>query len=275
MLELPEAKTMAKQLTDTIGGKTIKNVYANTSPHGFAFYFGDPALYHDLLSGNKIDRIDAYGGRVEICAGENRLSLNDGVNIRFFGAGEALPKKHQLHIEFDDSTSIVCTVQMYAGLLAFADGANDDSFYYVVAREKPSPLTDGFDKKYFEGLANGTKPSLSAKAFLATEQRIPGLGNGVLQDILFNAGINPRTKINTLSGQKWDAMFDSVKQTLAEMTALGGRDTEKDLFGVSGGYQTVLSSKTLKMPCLGCGGEVVRQAYLGGNVYFCPNCQPL
>lgn|GEM_PF-2077218 len=30
------------------------------------------------------------------------------------------------------------------------------------------------------------------KAFLATEQRIPGLGNGVLQDILWTARIHPK-----------------------------------------------------------------------------------
>lgn len=274
MLELPEAYTVARQLNETISGKTIQNVYANTSPHGFAFYFGDPAMYHGLLSGNTVDHADAYAGQVEISAGNNKILFHDGVNVRYFGAGETLPKKHQLHIEFDDSTSIVCTVQMYGGLWAFADGANDN-FYYLVAKEKPSPLTDGFDKKYFESLSSGTKPSLSAKAFLATEQRIPGLGNGVLQDILFSARINPRTKINTLSSQNWDTLFDSVKRTISEMTAKGGRDTEKDLFGVSGGYKTVLSSKTLKEPCPVCGGEITRQAYLGGNVYFCPVCQPL
>ncbi|MCQ4762422.1 hypothetical protein NE555_17590, partial [Alistipes onderdonkii] len=41
-----------------------------------------------------------------------------------------------------------------------------------------SPLGDGFDAAYFDRLVAGAKPNLSAKAFLATEQRIPGLGNG-------------------------------------------------------------------------------------------------
>jgi len=27
--------------------------------------------------------------------------------------------------------------------------------------------------------------------------------------------------------------------------------------------------------CPVCGAAIVRQAYLGGNVYFCPVCQPL
>jgi formamidopyrimidine-DNA glycosylase len=114
---------------------------------------------------------------------------------------------------------------------------------------------------------------MSAKAFLATKQRIPGLGNGVLQDILFNAGIHPKTKIETLSDEKINDLYESVKSTLSEMTKKGSRDTEKDLFGNYGGYTTKLSKKTMGTPCPVCGSSIVRQAYLGGNVYFCPICQ--
>jgi formamidopyrimidine-DNA glycosylase len=59
------------------------------------------------------------------------------------------------------------------------------------------------------------------------------------------------------------------------MTDLGGRDTEKDMFGHMGGYKTILSKNTLKNPCPNCGNEIVKEAYLGGAVYFCPTCQPL
>jgi formamidopyrimidine-DNA glycosylase len=86
---------------------------------------------------------------------------------------------------------------------------------------------------------------LSAKAFLATEQRIPGLGNGVLQDILWYANIHPKRKISTLSAEQKHKLFRSVKTILAEMTELGGRDTERDLFGCNGGYITRLSKKTV------------------------------
>ena len=79
---------------------------------------------------------------------------------------------------------------------------------------------------------------MSLKAFLATEQRIPGLGNGVLQDILFNAALHPKRKINSLSEGDKDKLFNSVKETLTKMTFEGGRDTERDLFDCSGGYIT-------------------------------------
>jgi len=155
---------------------------------------------------------------------------------------------------------------------AFPEGANDNE-YYLVATEKPSPLGDAFDANIFASL--NTDPRLSAKAFLATEQRIPGLGNGVLQDILWTAGLHPKRKMGGLSEAEFDGLFHAVKTVLAEMTSHGGRDTEKDLFGNPGGYEVALSRNTCEAPCRRCGGAIVRQSYMGGNIYFCEDCQRL
>lgn len=274
MLEIPECKNVALQLNQTVKGKVIRKVLANSSPHRYAFYFGDPANYHGLLAGKTVGEARAVAGFVEVEAEDVRILFNDGVNIRYYPPEEPVPAKNQLHIEFKDSSSLVCTVQMYGGLLVYHEGEND-SQYYLVAKQKPSPLGDGFNDGYFRGLLDGVKQTVSAKAFLATEQRIPGLGNGVLQDILFNARINPRTRLIKLTEDEKFKMFKSVKQTLAIMTARGGRDTEKDIFSRSGGYETIMSNKKLSQPCPVCGGAVVKQAYLGGNVYFCPACQPM
>jgi formamidopyrimidine-DNA glycosylase len=116
---------------------------------------------------------------------------------------------------------------------------------------------------------------LSLKALLATEQRIPGLGNGVLQDILFNAGMHPRKKAGTLSEKERGILFDSLKKTLSEMTAGGGRNTELDLFGRPGGYRTILSKNTAGKPCPVCGAVIKKEAYLGGSIYYCENCQAM
>lgn len=118
-------------------------------------------------------------------------------------------------------------------------------------------------------------PKLSAKAFLATEQRIPGLGNGVLQDILWSARIHPKRKMSEISSQAVDAMYEAVKGVLAQMTAQGGRDTERDLFGNPGGYQTVLSKNTVGKPCPVCGTRIQKEPYMGGSIYVCEGCQRL
>jgi len=115
---------------------------------------------------------------------------------------------------------------------------------------------------------------LSLKAALATEQRIPGFGNGVLQDVLWMARVHPRRRVAALGGEEVDALFSAVTGGLREMTQRGGRDTESDLFGNRGGYETVMSRLRLDEPCPTCGGSKVKQGYLGASVYFCPACQP-
>lgn len=82
---------------------------------------------------------------------------------------------------------------MYGGIYAFS---NDfDNSYYKGSFRKLSPLDDRFDLEYLHGMISVTGKNISVKALLATDQRIPGLGNGVLQDILYNAGINPKSKV--------------------------------------------------------------------------------
>lgn len=275
MIEIPESRTLAKQMKEQLAGRTIVTAEANRSPHGFAFYIGDPKEYGVFLAGSRIEDVQAVAGYVELfLSGKKRLAFFDGTNLRYVPPGGKLPEKHQLLLTLDDGSFVYCTVQMYGGIFAFPEGGIDDNIYYTVAHEKVNPLEDGFDRAYFDSLFVGLKPTMSVKAALATEQRIPGLGNGVLQDILFNARVHPKTKLSALTKEDYDRLFTSLKETLAAMTEQGGRDTEKDFYGNPGGYHSILSSKTWKEPCPVCYGAIVRKAFLGGNVYYCPNCQP-
>ena len=143
----------------------------------------------------------------------------------------------------------------------------------TISRDSISPLSKDYTEKQFDKLFSEAKNTLTAKALLATEQRIPGVGNGVTQDILFNARIHPKQKVLKLPDAQRDILFHSLKDTLMNMTSGGGRDTQTDLFGNYGGYETILSAKTCKNPCPRCGGKIVKEAYLGGTVYYCPQCQ--
>lgn len=272
MLELPEAITLSRQLRETIIGKTITFAQANYAPHAFAWYYGDPQLYGVMLQGKQVTDTDAFGGYVQVTAGDMHILFQDGACMRYHEQGRPLPKKHQLHLDFDDGSALTVGVQMYGGILAFPAGMHEDE-YIRAAKDKVSPLSDAFDAPYFASLLDEGALKLSAKAFLATKQRVPGLGNGVLQDILYEARIHPKRKMHTLSQVELDALFAAVKSVLAEMTALGGRDVESDLFGHKGGYATRLSRKTYLDFCLRCGSPISKQQYLGGVIYYCNGCQ--
>lgn len=273
MIELPESYNLAKQM-QILCGKTIAAVKVNTSAHKFAFYHEEPEEYEKKLKGKTIDKVSCCAGYVELFAADMTLLFSEGANLRFFEAGAAEPEKHQLLVRFEDGSFFTCSVQMYAGIFVFNTGTLDNP-YYKAAQEKPSPLSKGFSMAYFQKMLAEAKPSLSAKAFLATEQRIPGLGNGVLQDILLNAYIHPKRKISTFTEHDKENLFFSVKGTLQDMIDGGGRDTEKDFFGNPGGYQTKLCSKTFGKPCPKCGKDIEKESFLGGAIYFCRICQPM
>jgi formamidopyrimidine-DNA glycosylase len=211
---------------------------------------------------------------VEITLSESMLLFNDGVNLRLHPNAGPTPTKHQLLVTFDDETSLSASVAMYGGVVCWEKTSSYDNTYYETALNKPSPLSAAFDEAYFRELLTPERVrKLPLKAVLATEQRIPGLGNGCLQDSLWMAQLHPRRKLNTLSDDEIDRLYLSVKTTLKAMTDAGGRSTEKDLLGQSGGYQVVLCADTKGTPCPRCGTEIVKEAFLGGSIYTCPECQ--
>ena len=272
MIELPEAITLSKQLNETVSGKTVARVLPPTKPHKFCWFHGDAADYGDRINGCRITGANAFGLFAELVFHNGcRLCVNDGVNMRLLSMADA-PKDYQLLIELDDGTALVCTVAMYGGI-CLHDGGYDNE-YYIKSLRSVSPFSDAFPAYYYETLGK-SKPKLSAKAFLATEQRFPGVGNGTAQDILFAAGLHPKRKLSTFSQNDADALLFAIRAVLQDMTDRGGRDTEKDLYGNPGGYTTKMSKNTLPSGCPVCGGPIVKEAYLGGSVYYCPHCQPL
>ena len=274
MIELPEAIVLGEQAKAVLTGKTITEVYTPTNKHKFAFFNGEPTTYKELLTNKKILSAKGNGIFVDIFLDDDTtISFGDGVNIRYGDASSKIPDKYQLLLTFGDNSFLVFTIGMYGAIFAYK-GILDNK-YHRMSVEKISPLAKEFNEAYFNNLITSEKKDITAKALLATEQRIPGLGNGVLQDILFKAKIHPKRKISTLTDTDKSKLFEALKNTLSEMTRLGGRDTEKDLSGNKGQYQTILSKNTYKDPCPVCGGNIVKEAYLGGTIYYCPNCQKL
>lgn len=273
MIELPEAVVIARQIDETLAGKRIVRAVANASPHKFAWYTGNPAEYNSRLTGKVIGRGIGVGGNIEFQAGDMVLSIS--APIRYYIQGEKRPQKHQLLLEFEDGSAISSSAQMWGGFFCFPAGEKGGPPDYDLAKTRPSPLTDAFDRTYFDTLFDDNTAKLPAKAFLATEQRIPGLGNGVLQDILWSVRIHPKRKMASLCPEETSQLYHAVKAVLCQMTDHGGRDTEYDLFGHPGGYKTILSKFTVGTPCPLCGTLIKKEPYLGGSIYYCQGCQKM
>lgn len=271
MLELPEVKNISKQINEALIGKQIKCVLPPTKEHKFCWFNGEPQKYHEKLEGKKVLSAEGFGIYVELSFDEGyKLAFNDGVNVRLVETKKA-PKNYQLLIEFEDETALVFSVAMYGGI--FLHQGDYDNEYYIKSRQALSPFTEEFELYYSDRLSEA-KPSLSAKGFLATEQRFPGIGNGVAQDILFEAGIHPKRKMGDLSDEEKSGLLTAMITTLKIMIDKGGRNTEKNLYGCGGEYITKMSKLSQLGGCPKCGGMISKENFLGGSIYYCGVCQP-
>lgn len=275
MIELPEGLVLAQQANKTLKGKKIRQVFNATKEHKFTFFHGDPLEYGKILTGRTIQSAKGYGMFLDlILDNSDSISIGDGTNMRYGEPGEKIPTNYQLLLAFEDESFLVFTVAMY-GFIGVHIGGVANEKYHRLSADSISPLDDKYTEEVFHKLFSDAKKDMNTKALMATEQRIPGVGNGTLQDILFNAKINPKRKISTLSDTEKKNLFHSLKSTLQSMVAEGGRDTQTDLYGNKGGYISILSAKTYKQPCPVCKGTIVKEAFMGGTIYYCTNCQPL
>ncbi len=272
MLEYPEVLAIAEQLRNEIAGSVAIRILPPSKAQKFCWFNGDPAGYGEAVSGCRAVTAEGFGIFVEIAFDNGfRLCFNDGVNVRLMPALKA-PKDYQLLIQFEDGRALVFTVKMYGGIILH-NGSYDNE-YYLKSRQAASPFSDQFKERFYR-LLGESRPNLSLKAFLATEQRFPGIGNGVLQDILFESGMHPKRKIGTLTDSERGNLLRCIIRVLHDMAVHGGRDTEKDIYGRKGGYKVCMSRNALASGCPKCGGKITKEAYLGGSIYYCPSCQPI
>jgi len=275
MIELPEALTIARQLTAEVAGKKIAEAVRGNSPHKFAFYSGTPDDYARVLKGKTVGNARGDGPFIVARMGASHVLLLGcgGEKILYHPGADTVPGKHQLLLRFTDGTFLSVGVSGWGFVQLLAE--RDLETHPHAGKAGVSPLGDAFTWRYFNGLfedASGD-PGRSLKAFMISKPGIWGVGNGCLQDILFTAGLHPRRRLESMDGKARRTLYNATRSVLSEMTEKSGRDTEWDLYGNPGGYAKVLDRSHAGEPCPVCGATIEKIAFLGGASYFCPKCQ--
>jgi formamidopyrimidine-DNA glycosylase len=273
MIELPEAVTLAAQVRDELMGRTIEYADAGNSPHKFAWYGPHKDEFGTALPGKRVTGATGTptGLVMHLSDGYVFLFGDGGPVLSLHAAGARLPAKRQLLFRFDDGRSLTASIRMYGYLSLLTEQE-------LAARPDPgvTPLDRSFTAARLTQMLRGYEgaASKSIKYFIISAHLVGGIGNGYLQDVLFRAGVSPMRKVCGLTDADCKALHAAAVGTIKEAIAAGGRDTERDLLGRPGGYRCTLDSRVAGKPCPRCGAPIVKKAYLGGSVYFCPQCQP-
>lgn len=275
MIELPEAATIAAQLTKELEGAKVISCMRGNSPHKFAFYNHSPEEYEKLTVGKKVGKSGFTGSCVTTEIGKDLfLALGEGgEKISLHNDGKSIPKKHQLLLGFDDGRFLSVTVSGWGMASLFT---HDEMEKHRWIGKRVFAIKDGkIDKDLFLEYVSkyGPTEKTSLKYFIISDPGINGVANGYLQDILFNARLHPKRPVGTLGKDEAENLYNAICGTISDAFSKGGRDTEFDIYGNPGGYPKILDSRSAGNPCPTCGTTIEKIQYLGGACYFCPKCQ--
>lgn len=106
----------------------------------------------------------------------------------------------------------------------------------------------------------------SVKSFLMDQSSLSGIGNVYSDEMLYQAGIHPRTKAGKLSDKKTGKLYREMKRVL-EMAI----DREADVSRMPGTW--LLPNREEGTDCPRCDGKIKTIKVTGRTAYYCPSCQ--
>jgi formamidopyrimidine-DNA glycosylase len=278
MIEMPEATTIARQMNETLTGNIVAKFERGNKTHKFLWLNRPDEEYAAILPGLKVTGASSFGRSIYLRLEDYMVWWSDtGGKILYHAPGEKLPKDYHLGWKFTDGSALTFAMQMWGGVKLLDESEFDEKPKEDVGVQ---PLSNEFTLARFEEMLEEypEKTSKGIKGFLVatryvTPNCIQGLGNAIVQDILFHARISPKRKTMDISPEEQEILFKAINSTVSEAIHLGGRYDEVDHFGNPGGYIRLMDSKTIGTPCIRCGAEIQKISYLGGACYLCPSCQ--
>ncbi len=136
-------------------------------------------------------------------------------------------------------------------------------------------LDKNFTLKVFKEILDKKKGGVIG-TILLDQELIAGIGNIYRSEILFEAGVNPKRKIATLSDEDVKKIFDEIKKVFKKAIKYRGTSDSdyRDTDGKPGNFQKVLKVYQREGErCIGCPGFVKRDKLGQRSIFFCPKCQ--
>ena len=274
MPEIPELQHITRVLTDRLVGRTISHVDIQKQ-----IVIRVPREdFQAGLEGAEFRSIKRSGKFLLFHTDRDSiLAVNPMLNGRFqWTSGPDGNRKAHARTCFtlkfhapDDELGIRYIDERYLGKVYLVDADDLDSIP-VLNEQGPDALDPSLTQATF--LKRIKRYRGQVKNALVNAKFIAGIGNAYSDEILFNAGIHPFTKISTLDEERRVALYQAIRDTLnwaAEIAAaeIGQKiDTKpRDFLNVhrKGGE-----------PCPRCANPISEVAPNRRVTSFCRTCQP-
>lgn len=284
MPELPEVETVRIQLAKCLIGQTITRIDVVKQK----LMHGDP----ELMIGQKVVAVRRLGKMLVIdLSGEyclaihfkmsGQLILDQKSAVRIVGGHPTedwvgkLPGKHtRVVFSFKSGDVMYFNDQrMFGWVKVLRDKELDKLSFVKNLGPEPWDITDA---NFYLRIKSKKKP---IKVVLMDQDIISGVGNIYANDGLWEAGVNPSRRANTLTENEAGKVLKGVVKVLREGIKYGGATAADakyiNLRGMGGKYQDHFRTYAREgQSCLRGDGGMIKKITLGGRgTYFCPECQ--
>lgn len=107
------------------------------------------------------------------------------------------------------------------------------------------------------------------RVFLLDKKALDSLGNAYADEVLFEAGLHPKTFCRSLSHEDGVRLHDAIVKVMAEAVA----EVERRAEPIEVKVRDFLKVRR-KETCPRCGGKIRTAGVRGMDSWFCPRCQP-
>jgi formamidopyrimidine-DNA glycosylase len=268
MPELPEIASRALEMRASLVGKTITSIEI-LQPKCLNVPEDD---FRAALTGARLLDVSNRGKWIFTETTQGWLLLNMGMGGEILLVTRAtLPEKYRLIFDFDDDTCLAVNFWWFGYAHYVPDGNLDK--HTMSSKLGPNAIDlDAFD---LQAIIQGRRERV--KSFLLNQERIAGIGNAYVHDILFLARLHPLRTIDTLSEQEVERLADAIHTGLQPSLDQGGAFYEKNLYGQPGGFTAdqILIGYREGKPCPQCGTIIEKIKTGSTSSFICPNCQKI
>ncbi len=159
--------------------------------------------------------------------------------------------------------------ERYLGKVYLVD-ADDLDRVPVLNEQGPDALDPSLDQEEF--LKRLKRYRGQVKNALVNAKFIAGIGNAYSDEILFNAGIHPFTKISTLPDERRIELYEAIHETLNWAAEIAAREIDQQVDKKPRDFLNV--HRKGGDPCPRCGSPISEVAPNRRVTSFCRTCQP-
>lgn len=273
MPEMPEVEVIRRILEPQLAGRKIAAVEIFNKQ---ILAHPDEITFSNLLTGQTISGMSRRGKYLTI-----HLENGDSVVLHLRMTGQLLVTPPDMTIE--KHTHLIATLSDEMQL-RYIDVRRFGRFWYLQFDEPDTftgqtqlgaePFDDVLTPVYLKNKLGKRKKPI--KEMLHDQSIVAGIGNIYSDEILFSAGIYPKTKCVDLEDSEWNRLTQKIKEVIAWGIDVNEMTPEEYLEGKGKEYRNMPLLRIYGragQKCSVCGSTIDKITIGGRSSCYCPSCQ--